>query len=386
MCLFGIPKDEDIVFVDRRAPRHKSTQIVRERRSHSSRPVSRISETVIRQHSHRPSTPMSEVHRHSTSMTEIHRGPHSHRHSSSMTEIHRGAPSHRHSSSMTEIHRTHTPAPPTPKPFTPVPPPASVAPPPPPPASVGFPPGYAPGYPPPPMSVAPPPSHHYIPPPSPSIMPASPAPSYRDLSPPRVPTPPEESRVELIKVEEEHWPPHSHGRSSPSAIHISRRKSRKGSVSSGRDRERDRGDREEIYIQRDRIIERGTPSRHPSSSPSSFARRGSRGSGTPEPVQSGYRTVEGTGWDDRRPITPSGYRVVDGAGTRRGSGVGIVNIHREREWEREKVSPSEFGGRRGSIPYDNGSIGRPRSSGRFAEREKVVMDEGGRRREMYRRA
>ncbi|KAF7906769.1 hypothetical protein EAF00_001047 [Botryotinia globosa] len=377
MCLFGIPKDEDIVFVDRRAPRRKSTQIVRERRSHSSRPVSRVSETVIRQHSHRPSTPMSEVHRHSTSMTEIHRGP----------------PSHRHSSSMTEIHRSHTPVPPTPKPATPVPPPASVAappPPPPPPASAGFPPVYAPGYPPPPISVAPPPSHHHhIPPPSPSIVPQSPAPSYRDLSPPRVPTPPEESRVELIKVEEEHWPPHSHGRSSPSAIHVSRRKSRKGSVSSGRDRDRDRSEREEIYIQRDRIIERGTPSRHASSSPSSFARRGSRGSGTPEPVQSGYRTVEGTGWDDRRPITPSGYRVVDGAGARRGSGVGVVNIHREREWEREKVSPSEFGGRRGSIPYDSGSIGRPRSSaGRFVERERerVVMDEGGRRRDMYRRA
>ncbi|KAF7959141.1 hypothetical protein EAE96_002657 [Botrytis aclada] len=375
MCLFGIPKDEDIVFVDRRAPRHKSTQIIRERRSHSSRPVSRVSETIIKQHHRRPSTPMSEVHRHSTSMTEIHRGP----------------PSHRHSSSMTEIHRSHTPVPPTPKPATPVPPPASVAPPPPPPpASIGYPPGYppgyTPGYPPPPMSVAPPPSHHHhIPPPSPSIIPASPAPSYRDLSPPRVPTPPEESRVELIKVEEEHWPPHSHGRSSPSAIHVSRRKSRKGSVSSGRDR--DRSEREEIYIQRDRIIERGTPSRHASSSPSSFARRGSRGSGTPEPVQSGYRTVEGTGWDDRRPITPSGYRVVDGAGARRGSGVGIVNIHRDREWEREKGSPSEFGGRRGSIPYDNGSIGRPRSSaGRFAERERVVMDEGGRRREMYRRA
>ncbi|KAF5877977.1 uncharacterized protein Bfra_000142 [Botrytis fragariae] len=342
MCLFGIPKDEDIVFVDRRAPRHKSTQVIRERRSHSSRPVSRVSETIIKQHHRRPSTPMSEVHRHSTSMTEIHRGP----------------PSHRHSSSMTEIHRSHTPVPPTPKPATPVPPPASVAPPPPPPpASVGFPPGYP------------------------------QAPSYRDLSPPRVPTPPEESRVELIKVEEEHWPPHSHGRSSPSAIHVSRRKSRKGSVSSGRDKDRDRSEREEIYIQRDRIIERGTPSRHASSSPSSFARRGSRGSGTPEPVQSGYRTVEGTGWDDRRPITPSGYRVVDGAGARRGSGVGIANIHREREWEREKVSPSEFGGRRGSIPYDNGSIGRPRSSaGRFAERERVVMDEGGRRREMYRRA
>ncbi|KAF7878895.1 hypothetical protein EAF04_000098 [Stromatinia cepivora] len=357
MCLFGIPKDEDIVFVDRRAPRRKSTQIVRQRRSSHSRPVSRISETVIRQHSHRPSTSMTEIHRHSTSMTEIHQAP----------------------------------APPTPKPLTPVPVHAFVAPPTPPASNFGYPPpppSAAGGYPPPPMSVAPPPPHQYIPPPSPSIMPASPLPSYRDLSPPRVLTPPEESRVELIKVEEEHWPPHSrshsHGRSSPSPSHVSRRKSRRGSVTSGRDRER--SDIEEIYIQRDRIIERGTPSPHPPPSPSSFARRGSRssrGSGTPEPVQSGYRTVEGTGWDtaDRKPITPSGYRVVERAGAMRGSGVGVVNVHREREWEREKGSPSDVGGRRGSVTFENGG----RNSGRFAKRERVVMDEGGRRREFYRR-
>ncbi|KAJ8069700.1 hypothetical protein OCU04_000125 [Sclerotinia nivalis] len=378
MCLFGIPKDEDIVFVDRRAPRLKSTQIVRQRRSSHSRPVSRVSETIIRQHSHRPSTSMTEIHRHSTSMSEMHR-----------------AQSHRHSTSMTEIHQA--PAPPTLKPVTPVPVHAFMAPPTPPASNFGYPPpppSAAGGYPPPPMSVAPPPPHQYIPPPSPSIMPASPLPSYRDLSPPRVPTPPEESRVELIKVEEEHWPPHSrshsHGRSSPSASHVSRGKSRRGSVTGGRGRER--SDREEIYIQRDRIIERGTPSPHPPPSPSSFARRGSRssrGSGTPEPVQSGYRTVEGTGWDhaDRRPITPSGYRVVEGAGARRGSGVGVVNVHREREWEREKssASGSDFGGRRGSVTFENGA----RNSGRFAERERererVVMDEGGRRREFNRR-
>ncbi|KAB8302109.1 hypothetical protein EYC80_005560 [Monilinia laxa] len=369
MCLFGIPKEEDIVFVDRRAPRRKSTQIVRQRHSSHSRPVSRISETVIRQHGHRPSTSMTEIHRHSSSMSEFHRGP----------------PSHKHSTSMTEIH--HASAPPTPKPATPAPIPTVIATPPPPMPA---------GYPPPPLSSAPPP-HPYIPPPSPSIMPGSPLPSYRDLSPPRVPTPPEESRIELIKVEEEHWPPHSrshsHGRSSPSASHVSKRKSRRGSVTSGRDRDRDRGDREEIFIQRDRIIERGTPSPHPPPSPSSYIRRGSRGSrgsGTPEPVQSGYRTVEGTGWDDRdrRPITPSGYRVIDGAPGRRGSGVGVASIHREREWERERGgSESDFesrrSGRKGSITYENG----PRTSGRLGERERerVVIDDGGRRREFYRR-
>ncbi|EDN97952.1 predicted protein [Sclerotinia sclerotiorum 1980 UF-70] len=330
-----------------------------------------------------------------------------------MSEMQR-AQSHRHSASMTEIHQAS--APPTPKPVTPVPVHAYMAPPTPPASNFGYPPpppSAAGGYPPPPVSVAPPPPHQYIPPPhqyipppSPSVMPASPLPSYRDLSPPRVPTPPEESRVELIKVEEEHWPPHSHsrshsrshshGRSSPSASHVSRRKSRRGSITSGRDRER--SDREEIYIQRDRIIERGTPSPHPPPSPSSFARRGSRssrGSGTPEPVLSGYRTVEGTGWDrdrdhvDRRPITPSGYRVVEGQGGRRGSGVGVGSVHREREWEREKGSMSgsgsDFGGRRGSVTFENG----PRGLGRFVERErerdKVVMDEGGRRREFYRR-
>ncbi|ESZ90167.1 hypothetical protein SBOR_9455 [Sclerotinia borealis F-4128] len=286
-----VPKDEDIVFVDRRAPRRISHQIVRERRPSHSRPVSRISETVIRQHGHhRPSTSMSEIHRHSSSMSEIHRAP----------------PSHRHSTSVTEIH--HFPAPPTPEPAILVPIPTIVT---------SSHPSATMGYPPPPMSAAPSPPHPYIPPPSPSIMPASPMPSYRDLSLPRVPTLPDESRIELIEVEEEHWPPrsrshsHSRGRSSPNASasvsvsHVSRRKSKRGSVTNrdNRERERERGaERDDTYIQRDRIVERGAPSPHHPPSPNSYGERGgrgSRGSETQEPVQSGYRTVEGTGWDDR---------------------------------------------------------------------------------------
>lgn len=161
---------------------------------------------------------------------------------------------------------------------------------------------------------------------------------------------------------------------------MSRRKSRKD-----RDRERERGDIEELYIERERIIERGTPSPHPPS-PSDHARRGSRGSETPEQTQSGYRTVVGTGWDDRerdrRPITPGGYRVVDGvgvgAGGRRGSAVGILNVHRERERERIRERGGEeagFGGRRGSVGLENGA----RNSGRLGERERVVIDDGRRR-------
>ncbi|QSZ35244.1 hypothetical protein DSL72_008113 [Monilinia vaccinii-corymbosi] len=358
MCLFGIPKEEDIVFVDRRAPRRKSTQIVRQRRSSHSRPVSRISETVIRQQQQQQQQ-QHGGHRHSTSLSETHR------HSSSMSEIHRGPPSRKHSPPMTEIYNASAPPTRTHAPPAPVPVPTVVATPPPPTPA---------GYPPRPVSSARPPQA-YVPP-------ASPRPSHRDLSPPRVPTPPDGSRIELIKVEEEHWPPHSRSRSrersSPGASHVSRRKSSgRGSLTSGRGRDRDRGEREEIYIQRDRIIERGTPSPHPPPSPSSYVRRrgsrGSRGSGTPEPAQSGYRTVEGTGWDDRErrpitPITPSGYRVVDGAAGRKGGGLGVASLHREREWERERVvSEADFDGKRSGRKGGSSSMSEngPRNSGRL---------------------
>ncbi|PQE11701.1 hypothetical protein CJF32_00004852 [Rutstroemia sp. NJR-2017a WRK4] len=303
MCL-RVPKDDPIVFVDRR----NSRRVQVESRRRSARPVSRVSETIITHHrrsSYRPST-------------------------SSITL-----------------------PPPSPKPATPVPVVVPISSPVPSPTTPVYIPATPIHIPATPAAV---PATPAVIPATPAFVPATPAPivaspaTPQPRTPPQAPTPPE-SRIELIQVEEEWDGAAAGGRSSPSvsASHMSRRKSRRGSTSSFH-RERERGgSREEVYIQRERIIERGTPPPPPS------PKR------TP-PQEGGYRYVEGVG--KGRDIDHT--RVIGGYG-------------HVREGEVDAMAR-----KRGSVTYVGES---PRSSGRFGERERerVVVDEGQRRREFYRR-